>query len=151
MLSWSVTLLFVLCFRVWAKTHERRAANALTDSIYRGVSEDAVRFASSLIARPTPTNELAGQIMATIPPFSLFFRLIYPIFAFSLVSSEERTPLASVLLDNEEGFYDLHDPDIFESYRRWKAAFFWDGVSAGVLVLVIISVFSRNIFNFLYY
>lgn len=150
MIIWLSTLIIAFIFRVWAKTYERRMANSLSLSIYRGNNQDAILLFSSLIARPSPANELVEQIATTIPPFSIFFKLIYPIFAFSLVASDERNPLASMLLESEKDIYDLHDPDIYEAYRRWKTAFFWDGVSAGVFVLVILSLFSKTLFIRLY-
>lgn len=150
MLLWFMVFVFALIARVWAKTRERNAASALTISIYRGKNEEAVTLAGTLITRPTPVNELGSEIVQTLPPLALLYRFVYMMFAFSVATPDTRTPHAFALWDVEQKFYDLHDPDIAEGYRLWRAAYFWDGVSAGVLCLVFMSVCSRTIFNFLY-
>lgn len=150
MLIWLCVLLISFGFRVVAKTGERKAADKLTLSIYRGKNEAAVALASTLIERPTPVNELGNQIVDALPPLSLLVRVVYTIFAFSLVTPDSRTPNSFTLWESEQKIYELHDPDLHEAYRVWKTAFFWDGVSAGVLVLIFTSTFSKSLFTFLY-
>ena len=151
MLIWLCVLLISFGFRVVAKTGERKVADKLTLTIYRGKSEEAVALASTLVERPTPANELGSQIVDTLPPLSMLLRTIYSIFAFSLVTPDARTPHSFLLWESEQKFYELHDPDLLEAYREWKTAFFWEGVSAGMLVLVFVSSFSKTLFAFLYH
>lgn len=151
MLIWLSTLSLALCFRIWTKSYERKAANRLIHSIYRGPNEKAVALAGSLIHRPTPEGEILHEAVRTVPPFSILKKFFYLLFAFSFGAIDARTPHAFTLLESEEKFYELHDPDIFETYRQWKAVFFWDGVSAGVLTLVLLSACSKTLFTLLYY
>lgn len=150
MIMWLVTLFLALLFRVWAKTAERKAANALTLAIYDGANKDALTLMSGLIEQPTPVNALQDEVARLFPPFTFLFRFIYALFAFSFTALDTHTPPSFVLYDNEKEFYALRDPDVSNVYYEWKNVFFWDRVSTVPLLVVLLSACSLPVFHFFY-
>lgn len=133
-----VTLALALALRIGAKTFERRRADALIAHIMNGDKREAVTVVRAMVAQPS----IGGAVLEQIFFHSAIIRFAYLLFAFSLATTDARTPSSFELWSGRHKFHALRDREIYDLIRAWERVFFLDAASAIVLFGAIIISFS---------